>query len=171
MDVNLVADLVGSMTAPAALGFFVGRTLAGPSGVSEVERLKRAAGIAEPGAPAPSRLREWLPYLMGVLGGIFGLVVGIGPALDERNVAIQKEMESGFTSGCLKGCQKGARPQGCQNYCGCMLSDLERRHPNTKDLQASFRAGIDKSPAATAEYSTVQTRCFSEYMVDQETSQ
>src|SRR5580765_5064794 len=73
MDAYSAGYLSGSTFVLAIIGYVVGRILIGPAGVDEVERLKRIAGVAEPGTKSPSRLRGCVPYVLALGGALVGL--------------------------------------------------------------------------------------------------
>ena len=134
MDAYTVGYLTGAVTCPAAIAYFVGRKLVGPSGVSwvsEVQRLALAAGVAEPGAKPPSRLRGLVPYALALAGALFGFVFGAVSLIAERRSAEpdRARLEQEFLKGCARACvAPAASGEACASYCGCVLGELKQAH-------------------------------------------
>src|SRR5262245_29960933 len=106
MDPYEVGYLSGSTVVLAALGYWVGRKLVGPSGMGEVERLKHLAGVAEPGTKPPSPLRGLVPYVLALGGAFVGLVFGVVSLASERQAMAfdPVRLDQGFLSGCKRSC-------------------------------------------------------------------
>ncbi len=161
MDPYTVGYLMGSAIPLGAIGFFVGRKLVGPSGVSEVERLSMRAGLAEPGAKPPSRFKGLVPFALGLGGALVGLGFGAQALVEERR-ANQVEGDDRFLAGCQRTCVEGTGDApGCQGFCGCAFADLKRQYPTSKQLDALFAAVSADDEAARNVLQESQARCMS----------
>lgn len=165
MDPYSVAQLCGSTFVLAAIGYFVGRKVVGPSGVAEVERLKRLAGVVEPSAKSPSSLRGAVPYFFAVGGALVGFGLGLVILVSQRK-GIGREpvkLEQGFLSGCERPCLAGdGDAQVCQEYCACVLSELKRDHDTPERLERFFLDAIGNDLAAQRELQSAQESCLGE---------
>lgn len=160
MNAYEVGLLTGSMIPLAGLGYFLGRKLSGPSGVSEVERLSHAAGIAQPGSKPPSRLRGVVPYVLALGGALVGLAFGMISLHKERAGNIDPvKLEESFVSGCSKSCLTKGDANVCAAFCACELAALKSSHTTAKGLSDFFQAVQDKKPEATQEFRSAQEKC------------
>lgn len=161
MNAYDVGLLTGSMIPLAAIGYFLGRKLAGPSGSTEVARLTHAAGLAAPGSTSPSALRGLVPYLLAVGGAMVGLGLGVLSLRKEHAREVDPvALHKSYLSGCQQSCVRdNANAPLCEAFCACALRELQRSHPTASALSDFFQAAQDKKPAAQQEYQRAQATC------------
>ncbi|MGC4092971.1 MAG: hypothetical protein QM756_34815 [Polyangiaceae bacterium] len=163
MDPYTVGYLLGPTFLVGGIGYFVGRKLVGASGVSEVERLKHLAGVAEPGAKPPSRLRGLVPYALAVLGAIVGLLFSAASLINERTAlkSNSAELEQAFVARCTSTCVRleGAERQACESHCACLLAEVKRQHDSAESLQAFLQGALSGDPATRSDFRRAEAGC------------
>lgn len=165
IEPHTVAVLIGSTVSGAILGFIFAKRRLGPSGVAELTRLNRIAGIVDPSVPQVSTAKEWLPYPIAFAAGMCGLIIGlpIAGALSSpaATVAIDAaKLDQLFLAGCQKSCtsERGSLTV-CIEYCDCLLLDLKSRHPHADDLVEFLSETSKLDSDAVAEMKSSRERC------------
>jgi hypothetical protein len=168
MDAYSAGYLIGSTFVLAAIGYVVGRKIAGPSGISEVERLVRLAGVAEADAPPRSRWRGVVPYVFATCGALTGFVFGAFSLAHERRKTTYDpvRVEQEFLSGCSRACVGGkGDARACHEYCACLFDGLKRDQGSAESLNRFLQSVMANDPAAKSVLGVAQSRCLSEHPV------